>query len=192
MISLFFIGVFSIFSMFSFSGNLVSYKIEYLQKPDLEKSIFSDSKESKYVHTSEKDILSHISRIEERLQFQNSYLKINRIIGILIIICLIVFTIISFKRTKKQYFVKEEKLKSKLVKMKIQNLLQEQHLTISKSFHKSFDERFEQIRISLKNIKTTFEIKDQHLKDDIGSINAFAEKTLLEFRQSMRVINKLQ
>ena len=178
--------------MFSFSGNLVSYKIEYLQKPDLEKSIFSDSKESKYVHTSEKDILSHISRIEERLQFQNSYLKINRIIGILIIICLIVFTIISFKRTKKQYFVKEEKLKSKLVKMKIQNLLQEQHLTISKSFHKSFDERFEQIRISLKNIKTTFEIKDQHLKDDIGSINAFAEKTLLEFRQSMRVINKLQ
>jgi hypothetical protein len=177
--------------MFSFSGNLVSYNIEYLQKPDLKKNIFSVSKESKHVYTSEKDILSRISRTEERLNYQYSNLKMYRVLGILIIVSLIIFTIISLKKTKEQHFVEEENLKAKWVKMRTQNQLLAQHLMISRSFHESFNQRFEQIWISLKNIKTTFEIKDQHLKDDIGSINAFAEKTLLEFRQSMHVINKL-
>jgi hypothetical protein len=192
MVSLFFIGVFCLFSIFSFSGNLVSYKIEYLQKPDLERSKVSVSKESKYVHTSEKDILRHISHTEENLHFQNSNLKMYRVLGVLIIVSLIIFTIISLKKTKEQYFVEEENLKAKWVKMRTQNQLLAQHLMISKSFHKSFNQRFEHIWISLKNIKNTFEIKDKHLEDEINGINAFTENTLLEFRQLLHIINKLQ
>lgn len=191
-ISLLFIGFFCTFSTFSFSGNFESFKLDFQQVSNLDKNKVSVLKESNGIHANENDILNRIRSTEESLQFQYSNLKRYRVIGILIIISLIVFTIISFKRIKKLHFVKEKKLIAKLVKMKTQNQLQEQHLAISRSFHKSIDERFEQIWVSLKNIKTTFEIKDKHLEDEIDSINAFTENTILEFRQSMNVINKFQ
>jgi hypothetical protein len=191
-VTLLFIGVFCALSTFSVSVNLESYMFDFQQASNLDGNKISVLKESNGIHANKNDILNRISSSEESLQFQYSNLKMYRVIGILIIISLIVFTIISFKRTKKQHFVKKEKLKAKLVKMKTQNQLQEQHLTISRSFHESIDKRFEQIWVSLKNIKTTFEIKDKHLKDEIDGINAFTENTLLEFRQSMNVINKFQ
>ncbi len=178
--------------MFSFSGNLESFKFDFQQESNLKKNAFSVSKESKFVNLGEEDIMNRIRYTKENLQFHYSNLKIYRVISALLIVSLIIFTIISLKRTKEQNFVKEENLKAKWVKMKIKNQLQEQHLTISRSFHKSIEDRFEKILISLKNIKNALEIKDKQLEEDIDGINAFTENTLLEFRQSMHIINKLQ
>jgi hypothetical protein len=186
------LSVFFFFNTFTVFANLKSDNLSIEQIFNLKVKSIAIVKATNPNDINEENTLNRIDRAEESLQFQKSNLKIYQIIAVLIITGLLFFIINRFKDIKKQHLVKERNFITKLLKIKIQNRLQEQQLLISKSLYQSLNERFAFLLNSLKNIQTEFEIKDKALEDEIKSINVFVEKAQLEFQYSVKTINKLE
>ncbi len=186
------LSVFFFFNTFTVFANLKYDNLSIEQIFNLKVKSIAIVKATNSNDINEENTLNRINRAEESLQFQKSNLKIYQIIAVLIITGLFFFIINRFKDIKKQHLVKERNFITKLLKIKIQNRLQEQQLLISKSLYQSLNERFAFLLNSLKNIQTEFEIKDKALEDEIKSINVFVEKAQLEFQYSVKTINKLE
>jgi len=186
------LSIFFFFNTFTVFANLKSDNLGIEQIFNLKVKSISIVKTTSSNNIKENDILIRIKRAEENVRYQNSNLEAFQVIAVLLIISLSFFIIIRFKNIKKQHLVKEKKFKTKLIKLKIKNRLQERQLLISKSLHQSLNERFAFLLTSFKNIGTTFEIKDTAFKNEINNINVFVEYTYLEFQYSVKTINKLE
>ncbi len=112
------------------------------------------------------------------------------VIGDLVVMPIIVFTIYCFIVIKHSQMHKEAELKYVLVQIENQNKLLEQRLEISRDLHDNIGSKLTFIVITINTIKYYITDEDEKLTDKLNTIKDFAKVTTQELRDTVWAMNK--
>lgn len=94
------------------------------------------------------------------------------------------------QKLKKAQVLKENQLKSALLKIETQSRLQEQRLRISRDLHDTIGAQLAFIISSIDNLKYGFDIQNEKLTEKLSTISNFTASTIYELRDTIWAMNK--
>jgi len=129
---------------------------------------------------------------EQQLKVQNQNYLIFGGISLVIILSVMACLIYSQYQLNYNHSKKEKQLKAALLKMETQNKHQEQRLKISNDLHHTIGEQLTSIISSLDNLKYTFAINDERLKEKLKTISSFTSQASYELRDAIWAMTKTE
>ena len=162
----------------------VGFKLIHLQEL---RADFIKSNEAEYVIDKQKEeLVSRAIKAEQDLILQKKQYQ-NFFIGLSVfIIGLISYLIYSQIKFSTLQYEKENELQEALAKIKVQDLLHQDRLTMTKDLYDALEKRMSLIIASIDNLQLTFEIKDKKLNDRLTHISDFATTAVTDLLEKSK------
>lgn len=139
----------------------------------------------------EKQILVHRAELAEKsLTIQKRNTQLIGLFALAIVFILVGYLFYNQQKLKNKQLQKENELKDALVKIELQNKLQEQRLRISRDLHDNIGAQLTFIISSIDNLKYNFENIDEKLNKKLNNISNFTLSTIYELRDTIWAMNK--
>lgn len=172
------------------------YYEQYASGKDL---LFEDTKtqlifdlDKKYeTEKKENEILAQRAHIAEKeLDITQKNTQIIGLSILALVISVLGYLIYKQQKLKNIQLQKEAELKEALIKIEVQNSLQEQRLTISRDLHDNIGAQLTFIISSIENLQYGFKITNEKLTNKLTSISSFTKETIYELRDTIWAMNK--
>jgi len=139
----------------------------------------------------EKQILVQRAELAENgLTIQKRNTQLLGLIALAIVFILVGYLLYNQQKLKNKQLQKENELKDALVKIEMQNKLQEQRLRISRDLHDNIGAQLTFIISSIDNLKYHFDYMDDKLNLKLNKISSFTLSTIYELRDTIWAMNK--
>lgn len=150
---------------------------------DLDKKYETEKKEN--------EILAQRAHIAEKeLDITQKNIQIIGLSILALVISVLGYLIYKQQKLKNIQLQKEAELKEALIKIEVQNSLQEQRLTISRDLHDNIGAQLTFIISSIENLQYGFKITNEKLTNKLTSISSFTKETIYELRDTIWAMNK--
>jgi signal transduction histidine kinase len=172
------------------------YYEQYAKGKDL---LFEDTKtqlifdlDKKYeTEKKENEILAQRAHIAEKeLDITQKNTQIIGLSILALVISVLGYLIYKQQKLKNIQLQKEAELKEALIKIEVQNSLQEQRLTISRDLHDNIGAQLTFIISSIENLQYGFKITNEKLTNKLTNISSFTKETIYELRDTIWAMNK--
>lgn len=127
---------------------------------------------------------------EQEIEIKNKDIVTLILVGSILLVSLIFWSIFTRGRLKRKQLKKEIHLKEALAKIETKNKLQEQRLEISRDLHDNIGSQLTFIISSIENLKFVSKDLGKNLQEKLSGISGFTSDTVHQLRDTIWAMNK--